>query len=65
MPETITAKGAGLPSRLHHNAFVTRDMEATRRFYEEVIGLPLVATWCESDELFGVNVAVSVRPAGR
>ena len=53
MPETTTAKGAGLPSRLHHNAFVTRDMEATRRFYEEVIGLPLVATWCESDELFG------------
>jgi catechol 2,3-dioxygenase-like lactoylglutathione lyase family enzyme len=28
-------------------------MEATRKFYEEVIGLPLVATWSESDELFG------------
>lgn len=42
-----------LPIRLHHNAYVTRDQEATRRFYEEVIGLPLVATWCESDELFG------------
>jgi glyoxylase I family protein len=44
---------AGVPSRMHHNAFVTRDMEATRKFYEELIGLPLVATWCESDELFG------------
>jgi len=44
---------AKLPSRLHHNAYVTRDMEATRKFYEEVIGLPLVATWSESDELFG------------
>lgn len=42
-----------LPSRLHHTAYVTRDMEATRKFYEEVIGLPLVATWSESDELFG------------
>ena len=42
-----------LPSRLHHNAYVTRDMEATRKFYEDVIGLPLVATWSESDELFG------------
>jgi glyoxylase I family protein len=42
-----------LPSRLHHNAYVTRDQEKTRKFYEEVIGLPLVATWCESDELFG------------
>jgi catechol 2,3-dioxygenase-like lactoylglutathione lyase family enzyme len=28
-------------------------MESTRKFYEEVIGLPLVATWSESDELFG------------
>jgi catechol 2,3-dioxygenase-like lactoylglutathione lyase family enzyme len=28
-------------------------MEKTRKFYEEVIGLPLVATWSESDELFG------------
>ena len=33
--------------RLHHHAFVTPDQEATRRFYEEIIGLPLVATWTE------------------
>ena len=46
-------KQALLPSRLHHNAYVTKDMEATRKFYEDVIGLPLVATWSESDELFG------------
>lgn len=44
-----------LPSRLHHTAYVTRDLEATRRFYEELIGLPLVATWCERDELFGAE----------
>jgi len=44
---------AKLPARLHHTAYVTRDQEKTRRFYEEVIGLPLMATWCESDELFG------------
>jgi glyoxylase I family protein len=42
-----------LPMRLHHTAYVTRDLEATRKFYEDVIGMPLVATWCESDELFG------------
>ncbi|MEI9988687.1 MAG: VOC family protein [Rhizomicrobium sp.] len=47
------AKQATLPSRLHHNAYVTKDMEATRKFYEDVIGLPLVATWSEADELFG------------
>jgi glyoxylase I family protein len=42
-----------LPSRLHHTAYTTKDMEKTRVFYEEVIGMPLVATWSESDELFG------------
>ena len=42
-----------LPTRLHHNAYVTRDMEGTRHFYEDLIGMPLVATWCEADELFG------------
>ena len=44
---------AKLPTRLHHNAYVTADMEATRHFYEDLIGLPMVATWCEADELFG------------
>ncbi|OJW68989.1 MAG: glyoxalase [Sphingomonadales bacterium 63-6] len=42
-----------LPSRLHHTAYVTKDLEATRAFYEDVIGLPLSATWCETDHLFG------------
>ena len=44
-----------LPSRLHHNAFLTKDQEATRAFYEDLIGLPLVATWSEADELFGAT----------
>lgn len=42
-------------ARLHHNAWVTRDQEATRRFYEDLMGLPLVATWSETDELFGAE----------
>ena len=42
-----------LPTRLHHNAYVTANMEATRHFYEDLIGMPLTATWCEADELFG------------
>ena len=49
------ATSSKLPSRLHHTAYVTRDLEETRKFYEELIGLPLVATWCESDELFGAE----------
>jgi len=43
----------GLPSRLHHTAYVSKDLEATRAFYEDVIGLPLSACWTEIDHLFG------------
>jgi catechol 2,3-dioxygenase-like lactoylglutathione lyase family enzyme len=50
-----TTSSPRLPSRLHHTAYVTRDLEATRKFYEEIIGLPLIATWCEKDELFGAE----------
>lgn len=45
----------GLPSRLHHTAYVSKDLEATRAFYEDVIGLPLIATYCEKDDLFGAE----------
>lgn len=36
-----------LPERLHHFAFVVKDHEVNRRFFEDVLGIPLVATWCE------------------
>lgn len=38
---------AELPLRLHHHAFVVKDQEINRQFFEDVLGLPLVATWCE------------------
>ena len=41
------------PTRLHHTAYVSKDLEKTRAFYEDIVGLPLAATWSESDELFG------------
>jgi catechol 2,3-dioxygenase-like lactoylglutathione lyase family enzyme len=41
------------PNRLHHTAYVTKDLEATRAFYEDVVGLELMATYTEMDELFG------------
>ena len=37
----------------NHIDLATHDMAATRAFYEDLIGLPLVATWSEQDELFG------------
>jgi glyoxylase I family protein len=42
-----------LPSRLHHNAYVVKNLEVTRHFYEDIFGMPLVATWCEQTDLFG------------
>lgn len=36
-----------LPLRLHHHAYVVRDHETNRRFFEDLLGIPLVATWCE------------------
>jgi catechol 2,3-dioxygenase-like lactoylglutathione lyase family enzyme len=44
---------AQLPTRMHHHAFVVRDQERTRQFYEDVLGLPLVATWCEVEDVRG------------
>jgi len=35
------------PKRLHHFAWVTKDQEANRHFLEDILGIPLVATWCE------------------
>ena len=34
---------------MHHHAFRSCDIEKTRKFYEEVIGLPLIATFVETD----------------
>ncbi|MCX5386813.1 VOC family protein [Streptomyces sp. NBC_00083] len=48
-----------LPLRLHHHAWITDDQEANRRFYEDVIGLPLVATWTEREVMAGVERAYS------
>jgi catechol 2,3-dioxygenase-like lactoylglutathione lyase family enzyme len=36
-----------LPERLHHHAYVVRDQEKNRQFFEDLLGIPLVATWCE------------------
>ena len=36
-----------LPERLHHQAFCVKDQEVNRRFFEDVLGIPLAATWCE------------------
>jgi glyoxylase I family protein len=52
MPDTSPAHArpqllAQLPLRLHHHAYAVKDQEANRHFLEDILGIPLVATWCE------------------
>jgi catechol 2,3-dioxygenase-like lactoylglutathione lyase family enzyme len=47
------------PERLHHHAYVVKDQEANRRFFEDVLGIPLTATWCERHFNPGVNREVA------
>ena len=44
---------AQIKSRLHHNAYVCKDLEEIRAFYEDIIGYRLIATWAEEADLFG------------
>src|SRR5438105_1343191 len=55
MPDQVHAHTSSrplkeLPLRLHHNAYVCANQERTRHFYEDIVGLPLVATWIEESE---------------
>jgi catechol 2,3-dioxygenase-like lactoylglutathione lyase family enzyme len=43
MPKLLTRA----PERLHHHAFVVKDQEKNRQFFEDLLGIPLTATWCE------------------
>jgi catechol 2,3-dioxygenase-like lactoylglutathione lyase family enzyme len=45
-----------LPLRLHHYAYTTDDHEENRRFYEDVLGLPLKVMWIEQEQIDGENV---------
>jgi len=36
-----------LPERLHHSARIIRNQEGNRKLVEEILGIPLVATWIE------------------
>ena len=36
--------------KFHHHAFRTSDMEATRRFWEDILGCPLIGTFVETTD---------------
>lgn len=53
MRDSVGMNATIVPRRLHHHAYVVLDQERTRHFYEDVLGMPLVATWCERENLRG------------
>ena len=53
MRDSVDMDSMIVPARLHHHAYVVADQERTRRFYEDVLGMPLVATWCEREHVRG------------
>jgi len=52
-PTSAVQAKVSRPRRLHHAAWVTRDQEATRHFYEDILGIPLAATWAEKSPANG------------
>ncbi|GAB04528.1 VOC family protein [Gordonia amarae] len=61
---TITDSETGRPvsrlRRLHHSAFPIADSEATRQFMEDLLGIPLVATW--SEQVGGLDLPEDAEP---
>lgn len=51
--DTACRKSGELPSRLHHAAYFSSNLARTRWFYEDVLGLPLFATFREQATLQG------------
>jgi glyoxylase I family protein len=55
MPDQLSR----LPQRLHHHAYVVKDQETNRQFFEDTLGISLTATWCERHLSPWVNREVS------
>lgn len=44
-------RGTNLVRHKHHHAYACWDSEETRHFYEDILGMPLIATLLEEDPL--------------
>lgn len=49
--------------RLHHHAFPVADQEVTRQFMEDILGVPLKATWAEQSGGRRADPEVAAMPA--
>lgn len=49
-PETTARRSQIRVKQFHHHAFRTADMEKTRQFWEDVLGMPLIGTFVETTD---------------
>ncbi|MCB9763788.1 MAG: VOC family protein [Alphaproteobacteria bacterium] len=49
-PETLERRSRTRIRQFHHHAFRTTDMEATRHFWEDILGCPLIGTFVETTD---------------
>lgn len=49
-PTTLDRRAKIQVRQFHHHAFRTADMEATRAFYEDLLGCPLIGTFVETTD---------------
>lgn len=45
--ELIAMRNKNRVKMLHHHAFLAKNLEETRHFYEDILGMPLIGTWVE------------------
>ena len=67
MPDTLPVRTKPTllsqpPQRLHHHAYAVKDQEVNRQFMEDILGIPLIATWCERNFNKAVGRDVDVLP---
>lgn len=48
--ETVARRKDIKVRQFHHHAFRTHDMEATRKFYEDVLGMPMIGVFVETTD---------------
>ncbi len=48
--ETVARRKDIKVRQFHHHAFRTNDMEATRKFYEDVLGMPMIGVFVETTD---------------
>ena len=56
--DRTTGPAVRSPKGFHHHSWVVADQERTRAFYEDMLGIPLIAFWIERDVFEGDELVI-------